>query len=130
MQAKIMALHKLPFGNIDIIREDIAEVVIYDGIELDEEMVEQYHSFLLQHLQAPFSLLINRINGYSYTFNALLKLDTLVEINALAVVTYSQDSKATEQLLASYPRHVEWNMSIFSNRDLALNWLISEQSKT
>jgi len=123
-----MVLHKLSFGSIEIIRNDIAEVVIDEGIEMNENMVEQYHSFLLLHLQAPFSLLINKINSYSYTFNAQVKLDTLVEINAIAVIAYSQGAMLTTELLASYPRDIEWNMNVFSNRDRALTWLFSEQN--
>ena len=123
-----MASHELSFGKIDIIREDIAEVVIHDGIEMDEQMVEQYHSFLLSHLQSPFSLLINKINHYSYTFNAQVKLATLKEINAMAIVTYNQGAKSTTKLLASYPREIKWNMNLFSNRERALTWLFSEQN--
>jgi len=44
-----MDLHELPFAKIIILREDIAEVIINDGIKMDSEMVDQYHDFLLSH---------------------------------------------------------------------------------
>jgi len=122
-----MDLHELPFAKIVILRDDIAEVMINDGVKMDMAMVEQYHDFLLSHLRAPFSLLINKINSYTYDFQAQEKLATLKEINAMAVVAYNRVTEITTETLASYPRDVEWNLEIFPNRDLALAWLLSEQ---
>jgi len=48
--------YQLPFAKIDILREDIAEVIFNDGVKIDEQMVEQYHSFLISHLQVPPSV--------------------------------------------------------------------------
>ncbi len=125
-----MDLHELPFAKIIILRDDIAEVMINDGVRMNEEMVEQYHDFLLSHLRAPFSLLINKINSYTYDFHAQENLATLKEINAMAVVAYNRVTKITTETLASYPRDVKWNLEIFSNRDDALAWLLSEQGET
>jgi len=33
-----------------------------------------------------------------------------------------------DSALASYPRSEEWNLKIFSNRDEALDWLLSEKN--
>ena len=125
-----MDLHELPFAKIIILRDDIAEVMINDGVRMNEEMVERYHDFLLSHLRAPFSLLVNKINSYTYDFHAQEKLATLKEINAMAVVAYNRVTKITTETLASYPRDVKWNLEVFSNRDDALAWLLSEQGKT
>jgi len=122
-----MDLHELPFAKIIILRYDIAEVMISDGVKMDKEMVEQYHDFLLSNLRAPFSLLINKVNSYTYDFEAQEKLATLKEINAMAVVAYNRVTKITTETLASFPRDVKWNLSIFSNRDEALVWLLSQQ---
>lgn len=93
-------------------------------------MVEQYHDFLLSHLISPFSLLINKVNTYSYNFDAQVDLATLTEINAMAVVAYTRSTKiSTEYLKFTVPRKIEWNLKIFSNRDEALNWLQLEQEK-
>jgi len=122
-----MDLYELPFAKIIILYDDIAEVMIADGIEMDEQMVDQYHDFLLSHLHPPFSLLINKINSYSYNFPAQIKLATLKEINAMAVVAYNRITEISTETLASYPRSEEWNFKIFSNRDEALDWLFSER---
>lgn len=122
-----MDLHELPFAKIIILRDDIAEVMINDGVKMDIAMVEQYHDFLLSHLRAPFSILVNKINSYTYDFDAQEKLATLKEINAMAVVAYNPVTEITTEILASYPRNVKWNLRIFSNRDDALTWLLSKQ---
>ena len=122
-----MDLHELPYAKIIILQDNIAEVMINDEVKMDLEMVEQYHEFLLSHLRPPFSLLINKINSYSYDFDAQLKLATLKEINAMAVVAYNRITRITTEALASYPRSEKWNLKVFSNRDEALNWLLLQQ---
>ena len=124
-----MDLYELPFAKIIILRDDIAEVMINEGVQMDIDMVEQYHRFLLSHLQAPFSLLINKVNAYSYDFEAQQKLATLTEIRAMAVVAYNRVSRIATETLAAYPRKVKWNLQIFSNRQEALNWLRVQQAE-
>jgi len=124
-----MGLYELPFAKIRILREDIAEVFINDGVEMDLEMVDQYHDFLLSHLKAPFSLLVNKVNAYTYSHPAQLKLCTLKEINVISVVAYSRTTVFTTETLSKNPRDEKWNLKIFSNRDDALAWLISEQRR-
>lgn len=124
-----MDLHELPFAKIIILQDDIAEVMINEGVEMDDNMVNDYHDFLLSHLHAPFSLLINKINSYTYNFNAQINLATLKEINVMAVVAYNRITRVTTETLATYPRSKRWNLKVFTNRDEALNWLILNQSK-
>ena len=124
-----MDLHELPFAKVIILQGDLAEVLINDGVVMNAEMVEQYHGFLLSHLRAPFSLLINKVNAYTYDFDAQEKMATLEEINAMAVVAYNRITRISTESLASIPRDEKWNLSIFSDRDTALKWLLSEQKK-
>ena len=122
-----MDSHQLPFAQINIIQKDIAEVIVNDGIEMNLEMVEDYHNFLQSHLVSPYSLLINKINKYTYDFDAQLKLATLKEINVMAVVAYNNTTNLTTQSLAAMPRNKNWNLSIFPDREQALLWLINQQ---
>ena len=122
-----MDLYELPFAKIIILRDDIAEVMINEGIQMDLKMVQQYHDFLLSHLHPPFSLLINKVNAYTYDFDAQEQLATLKEINAMAVVAYNRVTRIVTETLASYPRDVQWNLKIFSNREEALSWLLEQQ---
>jgi len=121
-----MESFKLPFAEIKIIHNNIAEVIINEGIEMDLSIVKQYHKFLLNHLTVPFSLLINKINAYSYTFEAQIELATLKEINAMAVVTYNYHTKVATQYLAELPRKRSWHIEIFNDRSIALNWLTQQ----
>ena len=122
-----MEIYELPFTKIIVLSDHIAEVIINEGIEINMDMVEQSHDFLLSHLHAPFSLLINNVNAYSYDFSAQGKLAALKEINAIAVVAYRRSTEIATEVLASQPRDVELNLKIFRNRDDALDWLLSEQ---
>ncbi len=121
-----MIPYELPYGKIIILQDDMAEIIINDGIEMDADMVVEYHDFLLEHLTAPFSLLINKINSYTYTWEAQQMLGMLDEIDAMAVVTYNIVSDNATRFLARIPRKKEWNMKIFDDRDRALAWLEKE----
>jgi hypothetical protein len=55
-------------------------------------MVKQYHEFLLSNLVSLFSLLINKVNTYTYDFDAQVNLATLKEINVMAVVAYTRST--------------------------------------
>jgi hypothetical protein len=123
-----MTTHNLTFAQIIILEPDLAEVIINHGVELNEDMVDEYHDFLRSHLQAPFSLLINKVNEYSYNFAAQKKLAVIPEIHCMAVVAYKQSTERVTSLLSIIPREQEWNIKIFPDRDSALNMLREAQS--
>lgn len=125
-----MDLYELPFAKIIILRKDIAEVIMNEGIEIDKTLVGQFHDFLFSHLQAPFSLLVNKVNPYTYDFYAQKELGSLKELNAIAVVAYSRITEISTEALVSIPRDFEWTLKIFSNREEALAWLITKQDKS
>ena len=120
-----MKLHELSFAKIIILQDDIAEVIINEGVEMDEPMVDAYHAFLREHLSPPIYLLVNKINAYSYDFNAQMKLATIDEIAAMAVVAYSRTTHLATDGLLKFPRKKQWNLKIFSDRESALQWLLS-----
>lgn len=122
-----MEVFELDFAKIILIREDIAEVIINNGVEMDLAMVNQFHEFLISHLRAPFSLLVNKLNSYAYTFEAQKQLATIPQIRAMAVVAYRQTTILSTQSLAQVPRETPWNLEIFTDRETALQWLISAQ---
>lgn len=124
-----MQLHELGFAKIVLLRNDIAEVFINEGVVMDEAMVDEYHRFLLDHLSAPFSLLVNKINTYTYDFPAQLKLATIKEIRAMAVVVYSSMTEHATGALAAVPRETTWNIRTFHDREAGLEWLLSVQTQ-
>ena len=119
----LMSKHRLSFGEIILLKSNLAEVIVDDGVEMDLEMVKEYHEFLLDKLKHPFSLLINKVNKYTYTFEAQLQLATLTEINSMAVLAYDRVTERSTESLVSIPRSTPWNLKIFKKRTSALEWL-------
>lgn len=119
-----MNTYILSFATINIVREDIAEVIINEGIEMSLAMVNEYHEFLLSHLKSPFSLLINKQHSYTYEYEAQKVLATLDEIKALAVVVYTDLSEIGQTALSvTLDSKVTTKLEVFSNRSEALSKL-------
>lgn len=125
-----MKTYKLPFLKLIKLRPDLVEVIADEGVELDIDMVKQYHAWLLENMTPPFGILVNKINSYTYTFEAQRKIADLPEIKAMAVITYTQISTASTKSLKAIPREIEWNLEIFDNRTSALDWLENELKKS
>ncbi len=120
-------VYKLSFGTIITINNHLAEVIIDEGIEMDEHLVDAYHDFLLSHLKAPFSLLINKKNSYSYTFEAQKIIANLEEIDNMAVLVGTLGSTlATKTIISLKERK---NIKIFVDRVEALDWLNDQKHK-
>jgi hypothetical protein len=124
-----MNTYSLPFGDITILQENLAEVVIYEGIIMDEGIVNDFHNFLLLHLKPPFSLLINKKFAYSYTFGAQLKIGSLIQIDKMAVVAYSNLTEMATKSLINLNSKKPWNIKIFQDRESALTWLQTTEIK-
>jgi len=118
-----MTTYKLSFASIKILAPNLAEVIVDHGVEMTEAMVDEYHEFLLGHLSVPFSLLINKINEYSYDFSAQEKLAAIPEIDRMAVIAYKPATVNVTRLMTKIPRDYQWRLEIFSGRETALAWL-------
>ena len=55
-----MDLHELSFGKMIVLSDDLAEVIVDEGVEMDLQMVDEYHEWILEHLDSPCMLLINK----------------------------------------------------------------------
>ena len=122
-----MTSHRLSFGEIIILKENLAEVIVDDGVEMDMDMVEEYHDFLLSYLSKPILLLVNKKHSYSYTGEAQLNIADLEEIKAIGVVSYSKPAMSSTTLLNSIPREHPWTLKLFDDKKTALHWLESLQ---
>ena len=118
-----MKVFILPFGKINLINPRIAEVIIDEGIILDKSEVQAYHNLLRSHLQAPFSVLINKEYAYSYTFEAQLEMGKLEDIVCRAVVVYNQSAEMATQIIMDLNKNNNWNIRLFRDRQPALDWL-------
>ncbi|MGM5469750.1 DUF7793 family protein [Flavobacteriaceae bacterium LMO-SS05] len=118
-----MNTYTLPFGDITILQENLAEIVVNEGIIIDEDIVNDYHNFLISNLKPPFSLMVNKKFAYSYTYEALLKIHGLDQIDKIAVVAYSSFTEMATKFLIDINTKRNWKVRIFQDQDLALNWL-------
>ena len=118
-----MKSYKLSFGTIVLIKENLAEVIINDGVVMDEIMVDEYHDFLLTALARPFSLLINKKHSYTYTFYAQKTILNLKEVKAMAVLVYNRGGIMSTETLINLNESSNWNIKLFQFRDEAVNWL-------
>ncbi len=116
-------LHHLSFGIAVILKPDIAEIVIDEGVEMDKTYMTELFSWVSEYLSSPCMLLMNKINSYSYKFDAQRMLHTKGQVRAVAVVAYDKKAKHAAQFLADLPRNSKWNMKIFQDRSSAVEWL-------
>ena len=116
-------IHKLPFATIIKLRSDIAELVIDGDIEVNLQMLGLIHEWLLNNLDESFSVMVNRINSYSYAPEAHPYIGSLKGLKAIAEVVYSSATEMVVKDLANYPREYPWNVKCFSARQPALEWM-------
>jgi len=118
----------LPFGKISILPQNIAEVVINEGVLIDKTMIKVYQNVLKSHLQSPFSVLINKENAYSYTFDAQVSMGESMVVMYRAVVVYNNNADMATRVLIDINKNSNWNVKIFRERDAALDWLLQKQN--
>ena len=126
-----MKVFILPFGKISILESHIAEVIINEGVLIDANMVAVYRKLLESHLgkDKPISLLINKENAYSYTFDAQVAMGEFSDFIAFrAVVVYSQSAEMATQIVMDVNKHNNWKIKIFRERQDALDWLLMNQN--
>lgn len=120
-----MKICKLSFGKITILNNNLAEVIVDEGVVFDEIMVDEYHDFLLTNMEAPFSLIINKKHSYSYSFQAQKIIANLKEIKAMAVVAETSGSVMSTETLINVNGNYKWNIRLFNSRESAIVWLDS-----
>ena len=124
-----MEQHELPFAKLNKLHDSLVETIVHEGVEMTPRMVDQYHKWLLTNLTPPFGILVNKINQYTYTFEAQLQLADLPEIKAMAVISYSTITELSTKTMEKMPRKNKWNMKMFRKREDALLWLEDELKK-
>tara|TARA_R110001583_G_scaffold177813_1_gene333460 strand:- start:116 stop:526 length:411 start_codon:yes stop_codon:yes gene_type:complete len=122
--------HRLSFGYFTLLAENIVEVTIDEGIELSLEMIEECDIFFKAHIFGDFGMLINRINEYTYSYEAQLTIGSYQGLKAIAFVYYSEKSKNIVEEVNFTRAPDNWNSCIFSGLELewqqAFQWLQHE----
>jgi hypothetical protein len=122
--------HRLSFGFYNVLANNIVEVTADEGIEVTLEMVEESIEFINQYIKGNFAMLINRINNYSYSYEAQLSIASHENLKCMAFVCYSAQSEETTQKLQSNRSFDQWCYPVFSGLELgwqqAHQWLENE----
>jgi len=124
--------HRMSFGFFNKLSEDVFEVVADEGIEITLEMIDECHEFVDEFITGDFALLVNRINTYSYSFEAKLSIASYEGLRAIAFVYYNSESKQAIDDLQDNRMKDKWNAKMFSGLELgwqqAYDWLQQEMT--
>ncbi|MEP3838986.1 MAG: hypothetical protein ABJM36_15180 [Algibacter sp.] len=121
-----MSVFKLSFGSIIILHDKLAEVIVNQGVVMNESRVDEYHNFLLRHLKPPFGLLVNKKNSYTYTFSAQKIIGSLKEIESIAILAKTSGGVMSTETLLNINGAIYKNSKLFQDREEALLWLKKE----
>ena len=127
-----MKEYRLSFCTINICADNIAEVIIDENIEVSIEMVEEHDEFLCSIFKGSFGVLVNKINTYSYAFEAQLVIGLINPMTAIASVNYSPHGTQSSQDILNKRTHDRLNIKTFIGTELAwhqaYDWLTLELS--
>ncbi|OKY24827.1 MULTISPECIES: hypothetical protein [Thalassotalea] len=122
--------HRLSFGQFNLLSNNIVEVVVDEGIVMDLEMVDECHHFIQSRFCNNFAMLINKVNHYTYSYEAKLSVASYAHLKAIAFVYYSKEAQQISNNLQALRAIDKWNCRVFSGLELgwqqAYNWLQSE----
>ena len=118
-----MEVHQISFAKICILNSNCAEITVNPGVDIDLQMIDEIHQFLLSQFNHSFSLLINKSNAYSTQLDALIQFGTLSEIDKIAVFAPNKLAKMSADFSASIPSSSKLNIDVFTERDDAFDWI-------
>jgi len=118
-----MELHKFSFGVIEVIQENLAEITVNGGVDIDVEMVDELHHLMLTIFSHSFSLLINKSNSYSTQLVALDKFGKLPQIKKIAVFAPNKMAQLSADFAANIPSSAVLDIKVFTDKEEALTWL-------
>ncbi|NQZ81732.1 MAG: hypothetical protein HRT52_12020 [Colwellia sp.] len=124
--------HRTSFGFYNRLSENVFEVIADEGVEITLEMIDECHEFVDKYIQGDFALLVNRINNYSYTYEAKLSIASYEGLKAIAFVYYNSESLQVIDDLQGKRLMDKWNTKSFSGLELgwqqAYEWLQQEMA--
>ncbi len=122
-----MNKYRLSFARINIISANLVEIIIDNETLVSLEMVEELDKFLDNSFNFSFGLLINKVNGYTYSFEAMMTMASLENIQAIAVINYTKHGEDVTDEIIKRRKIDQLNIKSFSALELgyqrALTWL-------
>ncbi len=116
--------YKLPFGCLKCPRDNIIELVIDEGIEVNVAMVRVLHATIEQLVgDEPTGFIVHKLHPYSVSFDAQQIIGNLPGITVSAVVAYNQLGEMTAQQIITMSEMAERDIEIFPTLENAIFWL-------
>lgn len=114
---------RLSFCKIIPRTENITEVIIDNDVEVNDEMVDEYHAWLDAHHDGDFAILVNKTNRYTYTFNAQLRLGKIEKMKLAAFLVRDSAGETAVKAMMGIKSRRQMPNNIFYDHAEALNWL-------
>ncbi len=115
------------FGQIEFISENIIEIIIKQNIEITLESMDEYENLMSKYVSGNYAVLVNRINRYSFTFEATLCVGSAENLKAAAIISYDNNNEPHTENLKSIRHMDNLNIKEFSGlelgREKAIKWL-------
>jgi len=128
-----MIKYQLSFAQINQLNENMAEIIIGANVVISLEMTEEYEHFMAENFTTNYTILVNKINNYDFSFEAKLSIASHENLTAIAVVTYNNKSQKSVEEIAAIRQQDGWNLKIFNGlnfgRQQGLQWLQSELNR-
>ncbi|WIO74346.1 hypothetical protein QP938_00135 [Porticoccaceae bacterium LTM1] len=113
---------KLSFGQVLLLGKSLAEVVIDEGVEVNKRMIHNLHLALATHLKAPFRVLLNKENSYSFSYEAQRAFGNMSQFQSIAMLAKTSSGELSAKVKSQVSESCA-EFGIFKSRSLALNWL-------
>ncbi|MDF1831884.1 MAG: hypothetical protein P1U52_05985 [Porticoccaceae bacterium] len=116
--------YKLPFGCLKCPADNIIEMIIDEGVEINVAMVKVLHATVEQLVgDEPAGFIVHKLNPYSVSFDAQQIIGDLPGIVVSAVVAYNHFGEMTAQQVIAMSEVPEADIAIFPTLDNAIFWL-------
>ncbi len=121
--------NRLSFCEVIPVSAEITETIVDENIEVDNNMIEEYHEWLAEHHDGNIGLLINKKNHYSYSFDAQLEIGMIDSIKAIAVIVPDASREIAANSILNMGIRKNISHQVFYNRQKAIYWLEEELAK-
>lgn len=119
------ANYKLSFCDIERLSENIFEVIIMEGIVIDDKLAKEVNDFWLQLRDEPFYLLVNNINSFSFSFSGAREIANNPLRKKTAILLNEKTPKSHVETTLQIKKTINCleDTQCFYTREKALEWL-------
>ncbi len=115
------------FGQVNFLSNNVVELIINKGIEVSLELVDEYDALMAENFTCDYAILVNRLNSYSFSYEALLCIGSAQHLKAVAIINYGVENEEQTKNLQAIRHMDDLNIKEFSGlelgRESAIKWL-------